>query len=476
MLFMPAIEDVMTMLFRSADLLLAAIALGAVPIANRDPSSSGFWLGLAMASVAVIGARFWNKRDNIPLDEDRLAISAFSTIVDGVAVFDKQGCLTANDAAARILGLKSGRDMVGLQLSAISLDPQPNGKSVGQCFAETAAVVAKNGSATFEWWLRRTDGTPVPIRAGLVPATCRGKQINICSWQDISALVEMRDERKRTINALADDLDRSVMGVVEAVSSQAAELNHAAGSLSSLAEQNEGEAKAVALCSEQASVSVQSMSSAATELSSAIREIGRQVEDSAAVTRAAVTEAGRVDRIMSELATASQKIGDVVNLINAIASQTNLLALNATIEAARAGEAGKGFAVVAQEVKALASQTGKATDEIAVQVGSVQSASREAVEAIKAISVTINKISGIASAIASAVEEQGTATTLIARNVQQASDSVDQVSGRIATVTRASTETEEASNQVVNAALHLSQHSARLKSDVSDLVLKMRAA
>jgi hypothetical protein len=58
-----------------------------------------------------------------------------------------------------------------------------------------------------------------------------GKQVNVCSWQDISSLVEIRAERARTIDSLASQLDQSVMSIVEAVFSPAAELNLAAGSL-----------------------------------------------------------------------------------------------------------------------------------------------------------------------------------------------------------------------------------------------------
>ncbi|WP_194482223.1 methyl-accepting chemotaxis protein [Bradyrhizobium sp. CCBAU 53338] len=470
----------MTVLSRGADRFLVPASLGAVLIANHDPSSTGLWLGLAAAAAPLVMSfvsRYRSIGNETSTELDELAASAFSATPDGIAIFDQDKCLIANDAAARIVGLKSGREMAGLQLTSISLDPQPDGRSVAESFAETGALLAKTGKAAFEWWVRRTDGTATPIRVAVVVSETRnGRRVSVASWQDISALIEIREGRARTMNALAADLDRSVMGIVEAVSSQAVELNVAAASLSGSAEQNQQEAKAVALSAEQASLNVQSMASATTELASAIREVGRQVEDSAAVTKDAVAEADKVNGIIRELAAASQKIGDVVNLINAIASQTNLLALNATIEAARAGEAGKGFAVVAQEVKALASQTGKATDEIAAQINSVQTASRNAVGAIEAISGTIERISEIAAAIATAVEQQGRATTQIAGNVQQASDSVDQVSGRIVNVTRASTETEAASGKVVSSAQQLSQQAARLKTDVSDFVLRIRAS
>jgi methyl-accepting chemotaxis protein len=283
-------------------------------------------------------------------------------------------------------------------------------------------------------------------------------------------------EQKRLMNELASNFEASVMGVVAAVSSRSSEMEAAAQSLSALASQTEHEASAVAVASEQASSNVQTVAAATAELSAAIQEIGHQVADSAKVSSSAVTEANRVNQIVVDLASAANRIGEVVSLINDIASQTNLLALNATIEAARAGDAGKGFAVVAGEVKSLANQTAKATEEIGAQIASVQQATSDAVGAIQGITTTISRLNEISAAISSAVEEQGAATQEIARNVQQASDGVGDVTSRISTVTQASTQTGQASSQVLAAAGQLSEQSVHLKADVEGFVARIRAS
>ncbi|MBI4966906.1 MAG: HAMP domain-containing protein [Rhodospirillales bacterium] len=292
--------------------------------------------------------------------------------------------------------------------------------------------------------------------------------------EEMKRLAEV--EKRRTINEMADNFEKSVMGIVNAVSSSATELQASAESLSTVAEQTQRQAIAVAGASEEASTNVQTVASAAEELSSSIKEISRQVEQSAHVSSAAAEEAARVNVKVQGLAQAANKIGEVVSLITDIASQTNLLALNATIEAARAGDAGKGFAVVANEVKNLANQTARATDEIAAQVSSVQAATQEAVADIKGITGTIGQISEISAAIASAVEEQGAATGEISRNVQQASAGTQEVSANIAGVTQASAETGRASGQVLEASKELSVQSEHLKEDVGRFIAHLRTS
>ena len=281
-------------------------------------------------------------------------------------------------------------------------------------------------------------------------------------------------ERLKQLEIIISDFEKSIMNIVETVSSASTELNSTAESMSAISEQTAQQATAVAAASEQAAANVQTVASAAEELSNSISEISRQVTEESQIAREAVNEVNATNKIVSSLAESAQRISEVIDLITDIANQTNLLALNATIEAARAGDAGKGFAVVASEVKNLANQTAKATEDISNQISDVQDKTNKAVEAITKIGNVINKIDEISANIASAVEEQGAATAEISRNVEQASQGTTEVSNNITGVTQAAGEAGSASNQVLSASKELALKSTELKAEVNSFIEKIR--
>ncbi|MCM5558389.1 methyl-accepting chemotaxis protein [Pleomorphomonas sp. JP5] len=283
-------------------------------------------------------------------------------------------------------------------------------------------------------------------------------------------------ERKAAMARMADEFERSVGAIVGSVSSASSQLQSAAQTLTSTAEDTSVRSSEVAHASEEASANVNTVASASEEMAVSVQEISRQVAESARMAASAVQEAIGTARTVKELSDAAQRIGEIIDLIGNVAGQTNLLALNATIEAARAGEAGKGFAVVASEVKNLADQTAKATAQIGSQISGIQSSTETAVTAIDSISKTIEQMDQIAALIASAVEEQAATTQDIAQNVQSASTGTAGVSRNIALVTQAASATSAAAEQVLSSSEELSQQSEMLKEQVSTFLTTVRAA
>jgi methyl-accepting chemotaxis protein len=277
---------------------------------------------------------------------------------------------------------------------------------------------------------------------------------------------EKQLKRADAMQKLIKDFSTSIGVVMSSVADAVDDLNGAAQSLSSNAQQTSSQSTSVAVASEQASANVETVAAASEELFASVQEIGRQVENSSNISANAVNQATETNNKIQGLARSANRIGEVVKLINDIASQTNLLALNATIEAARAGEAGKGFAVVANEVKSLANQTAKATDEIIQHIQGVQTETTGAVDAIAIISRTIEDMNHISSSISAAVEEQGVATQEISRNVQEASQGTQDVSRNIAGVSTAAHATGDAAEKVFNLAQHFGQQARNLQHNV----------
>ncbi|MBI2240101.1 MAG: cache domain-containing protein [Magnetospirillum gryphiswaldense] len=294
--------------------------------------------------------------------------------------------------------------------------------------------------------------------------------------EQVEAAKRAEAERGAAMARVADQFESSVGDIVSAVVTASGNLRDIAQVIREKADIGNQSTSQASTAAEEASANVQTVAAASEELSAAIAEIGQQVARSADISDSAVLEANKANDMVQGLAQAAGRIGEVVKLINDIASQTNLLALNATIEAARAGDAGKGFAVVANEVKALANQTAKATDEIGSQIAGIQSETKATVQSIEGMGRTIGDINQIASAIAAAVEEQNAATQEISRNVQLAAEGTNGVSHNILTVRDVAGETAHAAEGLLSAAELLGSQSERLRSEVQNFLLTVRAA
>ena len=283
-----------------------------------------------------------------------------------------------------------------------------------------------------------------------------------------------REEQQRLLRDLADRFERTVGDIVGGVASASTQLKSTAGSMAAAAEQSSSQTNIVVNSMGEASSGVTAAAAASDEFAMSIGEISRQAASSAELARKASDSAEEADVTISALSTSAEQVGDIVELIHSIAKRTNLLALNASIEAARGGEAGRGFAVVASEVKELAAQTSRATEEVADQIRAMQSSTTNSVAALRTIGGQIEQLESTAISIASAVDQQSVAGQDLARSIDLAARSSDEVSSNIVGVRETALATGAAASQVLNSATDLEGQASSLRDQVGEFLKRVR--
>ena len=283
------------------------------------------------------------------------------------------------------------------------------------------------------------------------------------------------------------EMQANMKALIANIHGQSEALKHAASEINSTMEQitvssmHSSEAtSATAASVEEMAVSVGMIADSARDTETQSRkaaELARNGETQISATASEILKvSGQIEAAsaqISELADRTHQIGGIANVIKEIAEQTNLLALNAAIEAARAGEQGRGFAVVADEVRKLAERTGKATSEINQTIQAVQtdtgivvasmqtltpqmargvSLAESAARSLHEISITTDSTLDKIHDVAHATSEQNDASNNIASNIERIANMVEESDRSVRDASEAVTSLSRMANDI-NAAL-----------------------
>ncbi len=268
----------------------------------------------------------------------------------------------------------------------------------------------------------------------------------------IAAVGDMQTALHKTISQTRHSADQ--------VATSARDLKESAGQVNESACVQSGAASAIAANVEELTVSITHVSDRSSDAARFAADSDKEAREGQVTVDKLVRGIGEMSVVVSEAArqissleAQSEQISRIVSVIREIAEQTNLLALNAAIEAARAGESGRGFAVVADEVRKLSERTAQSTEEIARMVASVQSSTAEAVAGIeKGVGAVdenriltehtgetfarlqdhARKVSEIVSELDIALREQASASSEVARRVEEIAVHSEQTSSATA--------------------------------------------
>ncbi|UTT86203.1 methyl-accepting chemotaxis protein [Vibrio pelagius] len=216
---------------------------------------------------------------------------------------------------------------------------------------------------------------------------------------DQNEIGQLLENMKTTIESLRDivqqvntsslrigEMSESLDSVTTTGSNNASRLNdeiiNISSAVSQLASSTSEIASSANHASEVASQATSNVAMGLTEVDKTLQEIGQADEQMQLSSQK-----------VSDLHAESMNIGAILEVIQGVTEQTNLLALNAAIEAARAGEQGRGFAVVADEVRTLAKRTQESASQINDLITSLQRGAKDALDSIKESHGTVSQAS-----------------------------------------------------------------------------------
>ncbi len=155
-----------------------------------------------------------------------------------------------------------------------------------------------------------------------------------------------------------------------------------------------------------------------------------------------------MQKSMTKIGDASHKINNIVKTISDIAFQTNILALNAAVEAARAGEHGKGFSVVADEVRTLANMSADAVKGTTSLINETLEAVNEGMETANRTAEQLHSMAEGFIKSDELIRGISEAAALQAREFEEVSASMIQISNVVQSNAEVASEAEEASRQL----------------------------
>ena len=126
------------------------------------------------------------KTSELKLSEEKFRL-LFEKSHDPILIIDNYEFVECNEAAAKLLGLKSTKDIYKIHPSKISPKYQPDGRLSSEKANELMDLAYKNGYQRFEWMhVNMQKNKEICIDVALTKIPYKGKNMIFTIWRDIS--------------------------------------------------------------------------------------------------------------------------------------------------------------------------------------------------------------------------------------------------------------------------------------------------
>lgn len=315
----------------------------------------------------------------------------------------------------------------------------------------------------------RKDGSEFSVEIGLNPIQSEEGMLVLTSIIDITERKQSEQGIHRVLQEIQETvgiLAASTTNILSAASQVAAGSVETATAVSQTTTTVEEVKQTAMMAAEKA----QHVSDSARKTMEISQRGQNSVQDSIAAMQLIQEQMEWVTQSIVRLSEQGQTIGEIIATVNDLAEQSNILAVNAAIEAAKAGEQGKGFKIVAQEVRNLAAQSKQATAQVRKILLDIQKATGAAVAATeqgrKAVEGGMKLTMQVDEAIkllAASIEGAAQAATQIAASAQQQLMGIDQVVLAMKSISQASSQNVDSTQQTEAVAHNLHELGLKLK-------------
>lgn len=182
----------------------------------------GFWpvfwsitLGLNEASLVYTSEKLQKikmiKGDLMAANENYKLM--FELAADPMWLIVNDYFVSANHAAAKVLGYESAEELVHIHPSELSPERQPDGQHSFNKAAEMMSLAHHNGYISFEWVHKKKNGENFLVEVSLTSIPHAKDKVLYCVWRDIS---ERKNAEKELLIAAAAFESQEAMTVTDA--------------------------------------------------------------------------------------------------------------------------------------------------------------------------------------------------------------------------------------------------------------------